>query len=135
VMSSPSENDFLMMMREHGQRVHQSSASPYLVQTASWQPMREYTELALAGRFAEAAKVSETLAATRAVAKKWLHGRWHDTHILPIAAIKAWSEMLGMAAGPVRTPLLQMSAEERRAMRDEIAATGLLAGQREAAVA
>ena len=40
-----------------------------------------------------------------------------------------------MAGGPVRTPLLQMSAEERRAMRDEIAATGLLAGQRQAAVA
>jgi 4-hydroxy-tetrahydrodipicolinate synthase len=135
VMSSPSENDFLMMMREHGQRVHQSSASPYLVQTASWQPMRDYTELALQGRFDEAAKISGTLTAARAVAKRWLHGRWHDTHVLPIAAIKAWSEMLGMAGGPVRTPLLQMSAEDRRAMRDEIAATGLLAGQRQAAVA
>jgi 4-hydroxy-tetrahydrodipicolinate synthase len=124
-----------MMIREHGQRVHQSSASPYLMQTASWQPMREYAELALAGRFAEAAKISETLTEARAVAKRWLHGRWHDTHVLPIAAIKAWSEMLGMVGGPVRTPLLQMSEPERRTMRDEIAATGLLAGQRAAAVA
>ena len=49
VMSSPSETDFLMMMRDHGQKVHQSSASPYLIQTAAWQPMRDYTELALAG--------------------------------------------------------------------------------------
>jgi 4-hydroxy-tetrahydrodipicolinate synthase len=115
--------------------VHQSSASPYLIQTASWQPMRDYTELALQGRFDEAAKISETLTAARAVSKRWLHGRWHDTHILPIAAIKVWSEMLGMAAGPVRTPLLQMSIEEQRTMREEIAATGLLAGQRDAAVA
>ena len=74
--------------------------------------------------------ISETLTAARAVAQRWLHGRWHDTHVLPIAAIKAWSEMLGMAGGPVRTPLLQMSEQERRAMRDEIAATGLLAGAR-----
>ena len=135
VLSSPSENDFLMMMREHGQRVHQSSASPYLMQTADWQPMREYTELALAGRFAEAQAISDTLKPLRDVARRWLHGRWHDTHILPIAAIKAWSEMLGMAAGPVRTPLLQMSDQEKRAMRGEIEATGLLTVVKEQAVA
>ncbi len=135
VMSSPSETDFLMMIRDHGQRVHQSSASPYLMQTAAWQPMRDYAELALRGQFTEAAAISETLTPLRAVAKRWLHGRWHDTHILPIAAIKAWSEMLGMAAGPVRTPLLQMTEQERRTMRTEIEASGLLARTREPAVA
>ncbi len=135
VLSSPSETDFLMMMREHGQRVHQSSASPYLVQTGTRQPMREYAELALNGRFAEAQAISDTLKPVRQVAHRWLHGRWHDTHVLPIAAIKAWSEMLGMAAGPVRTPLLQMTEQEKRAMRTEIEATGLLAAQKEPAVA
>jgi 4-hydroxy-tetrahydrodipicolinate synthase len=135
VLSSPSETDFLMMVREHGQRVHQSSAAPYLLQTSSWQPMRVYAELALLGRFEDAAKVSATLDPVRAVAKRWLHGRWHDTGVLPIAAIKAWSEMLGMAAGPVRTPLLRMSEQDRRTMRDDIQAAGLLGARREPAVA
>jgi 4-hydroxy-tetrahydrodipicolinate synthase len=135
VLSSPSETDFLMMIRDHRQRVHQSSASPYLMQTAAWQPMRDYAELALAGRYTEAAAISERLNPLRAVAKRWLHGRWHDTHILPIAAIKAWSELLGMAGGPARTPLLQMSEQERRTMRAEIEAAGLLSRTREAAVA
>ena len=136
VMSSPSETDFLMMMRDHGQRVHQSSASPYLMQTACLAAdarlCRACAERPICrGRQA----ISDTLKPVRAVANRWLHGRWHDTHVLPIAAIKAWSEMLGMAAGPVRTPLLQMTEQERRAMRDEIEATGLLAAQREPAVA
>ena len=135
VMSSPSETDFLKMMREHGQRVHQSSASPYLIQTAAWKPMREYADLALAGRFDEAAAISKTLDPVRAVSHRWIMGRWAKTGIIPIAAIKAWSELLGMAAGPVRTPLLQMSDADRTTMRREIEATGLLTVRQESAVA
>jgi len=135
VMSSPNEADFLMMMREHGQRVHQSSASPYLIQTADRQEMREYTELALAGRFDEAALVSAALDPLREVSHRWIMGRWRDTGVIPIAAIKEWSAMLGMAAGPVRTPLLQMSEADRAAMRQDIEATGILTGEPAAAVA
>ena len=135
VLSSPSETDFLMMMREHGQRVHQSSASPYLLQTADWQPIRDYAELALDGRFDEAAAVSKPLDPLREISHRWIMGRWAKTQILPIAAIKAWSEMLGMAAGPVRTPLLQLSEDEKATMRREIEATGLLLNDRMSAVA
>lgn len=132
VLSSPAESDFLMMMREHGQRVHQSSAAPYLLQSNSALPMRDYAELALAGRFTEAAAISATLEPARAAAKRWIHGRWHDTKVLPIAAIKAWSELFGMAGGPVRTPLLAMSDDERRALHEDVVATGVLAAGREA---
>jgi len=135
VMSSPNEADFLMMMREHGQRVHQSSASPYLIQTADRQQMREYAELALAGRFDEAAQASATLDPLREVSHRWIMGRWRETGVIPIAAIKEWSAMLGMAAGPVRTPLLQMSEADRAAMGQDIEATGILAGEPVAAIA
>lgn len=135
VLSSPSESDFLMMIRDHGQRVHQSSASPYLMQTATWQPMRDYASLAWEGRFDEAEAVSGTLAPARAVARRWIHERWHETGILPIAAIKAWSAVMGLAAGPVRTPLLHLTDDELAAIRDEIAAAGLLDSAREPAVA
>jgi 4-hydroxy-tetrahydrodipicolinate synthase len=135
VLSSPSENDFLMLMREHGQKVHQSSASPYLLQTAAWQPMREYTELGLQGRFAEAAARSAVLGPARAVQRKWLHEGWHRDRIIPIAAIKAWSELLGLAGGPVRTPLLALSNQERTELCADLAQVGLVGEQRVSAVA
>lgn len=135
VMSSPNESDFLMMMREHGQRVHQSSASPYLIQTADRQEMRQYTELALDGRFDEAAEISVTLDPLRSISHRWIMGRWRETGIIPIAAIKEWSAMLGMAAGPVRTPLLQMDAGDREALRKDLDATGILASAPVAAIA
>jgi 4-hydroxy-tetrahydrodipicolinate synthase len=127
VLSSPSEAEFLRMMRDHGQVVHQSSAAPYLLQTAAWQPMREYSTLGLRGRFDEAEAVSGTLQPLRPIAKHWLIERYQKSGILQIAAVKAWSEMLGMAAGPVRTPLLQMSPQERSILRSQLEEAGLLA--------
>jgi len=135
VLSTPSETDFLAMMRDHGQRVHQSSATPYLLQHASWQPVREYTELGLNGRFEQAAKISAELKPLRDVQHHWIMGRYHRTGIVPIATIKAWSEFLGMTGGPVRTPLLQLGEQERSAMRNDLERIGLLSGARAAAVA
>lgn len=129
VMSSPNEADFLMMMRDHGQKVHQSSAAPYLIQTAGWQKMREYASLALQGRFDEAAPISATLDPVRKVSDRWIMGQWRKDGIIPIAAIKAWSERLGLAAGPVRPPLPQMTDADRQQMHKEIDAAGLLANQ------
>ena len=57
VLSHPSETEYLTLMRDHGMRVHMSSAAPFLMQTASWKPMHEYSELGLAGRFDEAQKI------------------------------------------------------------------------------
>jgi len=52
---------------------------------------------------------------------------WVERKLIPIANIKAWCEMVGMAAGPVRPGLPQITAEERRAMRADVERTGLLA--------
>ena len=128
VISSPSEGDLLMLMREHGQRVHQSSASPYLLQTATRQPVRDYVELALAGRFDEAAVVSATLAPAREVVRRWLIDPFHHHKLIPIAAIKAWSEHLGMAGGPVRPGLEQLTAEQRGGLRADLERIGLAGG-------
>jgi hypothetical protein len=40
--------------------------------------------------------------------------------------MKAWSEMLGMAGGPERTPLITISDQERAMLRAEIEKTGIL---------
>ena len=133
VMSSPIEGEFLNMMRDHGQRVHQSSASPYLLQSAARQPIRDYAQLALAGKFAEAQPISDTLKVARAVGRKWTVEPFHHHKLIPIAAIKAWSELHGMVGGPVRPPLPQLTAAERAELRADVERAGVLDGSRRAA--
>ncbi len=135
VVSDPSEPDWLTLMRDHGQKVHQSSPSPYLFQTASSQPLREYTELGLAGRFAEAQAISDRLPPLRAVYDRWMNAPWTQRKTMPIAYLKAWCEMLGMAGGPVRPPLLQMTAAERADLRTDLERVGLLTPAPRAAAA
>ena len=125
VVSHPSETDCLMLMREHGQRVHMSSAAPFLVQTAAWTPMREYVELALQKKFAEAETVSRTMSAVREMHEKWMREPWVKHKVIPIAQLKAWSEYLGLAAGHVRAPLLPLTSEERNALSRDLDRVGL----------
>ena len=101
-MSEPTEGQFLKLIRDYGQKVHQSSPTPYLYQTPGSTPMHDYAELALQGKFAEAEKISATLQPVREVSAKWMRAKWVEQNLIPIAYIKAWSEMLGMAGGPVR---------------------------------
>lgn len=126
VLSSPSEKDFLMMIEDYGQQVHQSSASPYLFQTATSKPMNKYAKLAFDGNFKNAKLISKEMDAIRLVGKNWLHGSWLKDGILPIAAIKFWSELLGMAAGPTRTPFLNLDLQKKRYLEEDLRSVGLL---------
>jgi 4-hydroxy-tetrahydrodipicolinate synthase len=128
VLSHPSERAWLSLMRDHGQRVYMSSASPYLFQTATDHRLREYTELGLAGRFAEAEAVARQLEPLRQVHERWIGRRWREERVIPIAYLKAWTELLGQAAGPVRLPLRQITPEEREALRADLERVGLLQG-------
>jgi 4-hydroxy-tetrahydrodipicolinate synthase len=126
LVCEPSETHWLENMREHGQRVYMSSASPFLFQTPSWQPMREYTDLALAGHFDRAAEVSATLDPVRALGAKWLHGQWSSARIHPVPFIKAWAGMVGMTGGRVRSPLPQVSGAQAAQLRADLASVGLV---------
>jgi len=90
---------WLENMRDHGQTVYMSSAIPFLFQTPRHQPMREYTELALAGEFEKAAEAAATLEPLRALGSKWLHGQWLRDRTMPVPFIKAWAGLLGMPGG------------------------------------
>jgi 4-hydroxy-tetrahydrodipicolinate synthase len=124
LVCSPHEETWLANMTEHGQRVYMSSAAPYLYQTPSWQPMREYTTLALAGEFAKAAEVAATLDPVRAVAAKWLEG--HERRIDAVAAIKAWAGLIGMSGGAARPPLVSLTPAQRAELAADLSAAGLL---------
>lgn len=126
MVCEPSEAHWLENIRDHGQTVYMSSASPYLIQTAKRQPMREYTELALAGDFEGAAAVAASLEPVRALSTKWLHGQWVSDRINPVPFMKVWSGMLGMTGGAVRPPLEQVTREQCAEMRADLESVGLL---------
>ena len=125
LVCSPHEETWLENMRDHGQRVYMSSAAPYLYQTPGWQPMREYTALALGGDIARAEKVAATLDPVRAVAGKWLQGR--PRQIDNIISIKAWAGLVGMSGGAVRPPLVSHTRAELDDLAADLAAAGLRA--------
>ncbi|MGB6455297.1 MAG: dihydrodipicolinate synthase family protein [Streptosporangiaceae bacterium] len=126
LVCEPNEGTWLENMLEHDQQVFMSSAAPYLYQVSGWCPMREYTELALAGDAARAADVAATLQPVRAVAAKWLQ---HDaaSRRNPVPYIKAWAGLLGMSGGPVRPPLSQVTPAELTALAADLQEAGLLA--------
>jgi hypothetical protein len=62
----------------------------------------------LNGNFAEAEKVAATMQPVRKLMAKWMRTPWVERKLIPIANIKAWCEMVGMAGGPVRPGLPQM---------------------------
>jgi len=123
LVCSPHEETWLENMRDHGQRVYMSSAAPYLYQTPGWQPMREYTTLALGGDIAGAEKAAATLDPARVVARKWLPGR--PRQIDNVISIKAWAGLVGMSGGAVRTPLVAHAPAELDALAADLAAAGL----------
>ncbi|HXF66330.1 MAG TPA: dihydrodipicolinate synthase family protein [Burkholderiales bacterium] len=127
VFSHPSETEFLKLVREHGMRVHMSSAAPYLLQVPGHTPLRDYAELALSGRHGEAARVREAMQPARDVHEEWMRRPWLERKIIPVHYLKAWSELLGMAGGPVRPPLPQVTDAERAALRSDLERCGLLA--------
>jgi 4-hydroxy-tetrahydrodipicolinate synthase len=127
VLSHPSETEYLALMRDHGMRVHMSSAAPFLMQTPAWRLIHEYSELGLAGRFEESAKLRDSLEPVREVHERWMREPWLKHQLIPIAYLKAWTEMMGLAAGPVRAPLLQITDEERARLRTDLERCGLLA--------
>lgn len=126
LVCEPNETTWLENIRDHGQRVFMSSAAPYLYQNATWQPMREYTELAFRGDFDKAAEVSTTLDPVRELGNKWLHGQWVRERINPVPYIKEWAGLLGMSGGTVRPPLDPLTGADRDELASDLRNVGLL---------
>jgi dihydrodipicolinate synthase/N-acetylneuraminate lyase len=47
--------------------------------------------------------------------------------VVPIAQLKAWLGLMGRPQGPVRAPLVPLSAKEESELRKDLDALGLLA--------
>ena len=127
VVSTASEGEWLDNILELGWRTYLCSSPPYLLQAPGDTRMRQYTDLAFAGKADDARAVwrslqpvRQALAAAKPPGKPPAHGKY-------------WQSLLGQVGGAVRFPMLELTEEEKAAMRAAFAGCGLAAGARQAA--
>lgn len=119
LVSTASEEEWLDNSVELGWQLYLCSSPPYLIQTKVDRRMREYTDLAFAGKTEEARRVRDSLEPVRAALR--------DTRPpeKPHAHQKYWQELLGQVGGTVRAPLLELTEAERKATREAFETCGL----------
>jgi dihydrodipicolinate synthase/N-acetylneuraminate lyase len=99
----------------------------FLMQSPSWQPIREYVALIDEGKIGQAWEGFFALDALRDVWNSIYANLWDKGAALhPIATIKYWMDLLGMKGGSVRPPLHQITDKEKDAFRARLEATGAL---------
>ena len=119
IVSTSSEDQWLENIVELGWQVYLCSTPPFLMQTAADKRMNEYTRLAMAGEVEKAREVRDSLDPVR----KALKGtRPADK---PQAQQKYWQELIGQVGGGVRRPLLNLTDEEKAAVKAGLDACGL----------
>ena len=106
-VSTSLEDDWLRNIEELNWKLYLCSSPPYQLQTKADKRMHEYTQLAFAGKFAEARKVSESLEPVREAIRSTKPGG------KPTAHGKYWQELLGQVGGSVRHPMLALTDEEK----------------------
>jgi len=119
LVSTASEDEWLDNIIDLNWQLYLCSSPPYLLQTKSDLRMHEYTQLAFAGDIAGARAVRDSLEPVRHALKSTRPGGKPQAHQ------KYWQELLGQAGGPVRSPLLQLTSEERQATRLALESCGL----------
>ena len=119
IVSTSSEDEWFDNIVELDWRLYLCSSPPYLLQTKVDRRMRDYTDLAFAGKVAEAKVIRDSLdpvrkalSATRPPEKPHAHPKY-------------WQELLGQAGGPVRRPMLDLTEAEKAQTRAAFEACGL----------
>lgn len=119
IVSTASEEEWLDNVLELGWRLYLCSSPPYLLQTKHDQRMREYTDLAFAGRGDEARAIRDSLDPVRNALRATRPAE------KPHAHQKYWQDLLGQTGGAVRPPLLELTEDEKAATRAAFEACGL----------
>ena len=123
LVSTASEDEWFDNIVDLGWRLYLCSSPPYLIQTKYDRRMREYTELALRGEVDKARVIRDSLEPVRQALKSTRPGGKPQAHQ------KYWQELLGQVGGPVRSPMLQLSDDEKAVTRHAFESCGLtLAG-------
>lgn len=128
VISEPNERYWAYDAALFGGRVLYGELS--LLLYGKWrQELHTYSELALAGDLAGALPLAAELDCVRQIYDEVLIGRIAATgsYVAAMPYIKAWFEMLGLRAGPVRPPVTtRLSGPEREQLAQKLTNAGVL---------
>ena len=119
LVSTASEDEWLDNIIELDWRLYLCSSPPFLLQTANDRRMLDYTQAAFEGRHDEARQISASLEPVRAALRETRPAE------KPHAHQKYWQELLGQVGGRIRAPLLELTDDERAAVRQAFDACGL----------
>lgn len=119
LVSTASEDEWLDNILELGWQLYLCSSPPYVYQTAVDRRMRDYTDLAFAGKAEEARRISASLQPVRDAFKGSRPPEKPTSHQ------KYWQELLGQVGGPVRAPMLELTDAEKRVIREAFEGCGL----------
>ncbi|MFJ6324739.1 MULTISPECIES: dihydrodipicolinate synthase family protein [unclassified Rhizobium] len=119
LVSTASEEEWLDNILELNWQLYLCSSPPYLIQTTADRRMREYTDLAFAGKAEEARRIRDSLDPVREALKSTRPAEKPHSHQ------KYWQELLGQVGGRVRPPLLELTEREKSATRSAFESCGL----------
>lgn len=119
LVSTASEEEWLDNILELGWQLYLCSSPPYLLQSARDKRMRDYTDLAFAGKAEEARALRDSLEPVRAALRRTRPPEKIHAHQ------KYWQDLLGQRGGHVRAPMLELTDDERRATRAAFETCGL----------
>lgn len=128
VVCDAAEDDWLELHLDHGFQALMSTPALAMFQSPGNLPIRRYTELADAGSIDEAWKIHATLQPHRAAFQKWMRDPWlrNMSGAVPDAQLKAWLGLMGLPQGPVRLPLIPLTAAELDELTADLEALGLI---------
>ena len=119
IVSTASEEEWFDNIVELGWRLYLCSSPPYLLQTKDDRRMREYTDLAFAGRVDEARRIRDSLDPVRHAIRSTTPKEKPQAHS------KYWQDLLGQCGGAVRRPMLALTDAEKDAIRTAFSGCGL----------
>jgi len=120
-VTDPYESNWLPNLLRFGTHGLYADPEPYLFQTGENRPIADCFDAVRTGDLAEAVRRYRRLEPLRRVYGRWIaeplrHG------LAPNAALKRWCARMGLAAGPVRPPLRQLTSADAGRLDAELAA-------------
>lgn len=123
-VTDPVEENWLTNFLRFDLGVLYADPEPYLFQRPGDHVIRRYFRAAEKRDIGQAWRIHSQLEAVRRVYNRWI--LWPlNNGFPPNAALKLWCETMGLAAGPVRSPLMALSREKSSMLKAELAAINI----------
>jgi len=119
----PTEENLLVNTVQFGQQAVMNGTA-MMYDSEGDTPMKNYVDAALNGDYKKAAERYYGMQPLRDVYEKWVHVPWDTDNRMPLAAVKFWSQQLGLSGGPTRPPSLALSEKDKQELIADLKAVG-----------